>query len=982
MNRIASLAVVLFALIATGAHAGGPLGVCNDAGRTPIKYSGAGTVNLRYDLGPLGTRSKAQADAIVASAVALWTNVGTASITIGRGADLPVDVTTANVNTYDNVFGDMVNPVIYDTDGSIIDLLLGAGNKSSVLGFAGSGFSHSTCLYAEGQAVISGFLPISDTSMGITIAHEIGHLIGMDHTQLNATQGIALTNRPLMYPIVNRNTVTLHEDDESAVSALYPDATLNTVYGEISGTFVLADGTTPVRGANLWATETTTNKVYSIVSDYRMQNTGFFRLLLPLGTYNLRAGTISTGFTGGSSVGPYSENAAGLSFQAPLYNGGVAMTDVTLGNGTPTAFNITPGCAATLTFRINGAGTVGGNCAPAGSFALNVVKAPTGTGSGTVTSAPGGINCGATCSAFYASGTMVTLTATPTGGSSFAGWSGACSGTGDCTVAMNSTTNVTATFLPAGTSSEVFPAACQLPLGWTVPGTAASGWDVTFSDSAQGVCSLKSNTIGDNQKAQIQFTGTFSAGTISFMRRVSSEAGYDCFRFFIDNAQQDMAGTCSGLEGGEIGASGEVSWAGVNVAVSAGVHTLLWSFEKDLFVSAGQDAAYIDQVVLPINTGTLQLTAGTASVSESAGNAVISVSRTGGSSGTASVNFATTGITATAGADFTAQTGLLNWADGDSANKTITVPITSDALVEGNETFSILLSSPVGATLGATTNITVTITDDDFLTAPDAPTIGIATPGNAVASIAFTAPGSNGGSAILDYTVTCGGGSSPAIGLASPITVTGLTNNQLYTCSVTARNAIGTSIASGTVNVTPMAGAALALVSVKSRKAHGGLGSFDVPINAGVALAGPVSVEPRSSTSHAIVFRMNNTVTVPGSASVVDAGGPIGNASSPVVGADTRDVIVTLTGIPDNKRVTVTLTGVNGAFNISASMGFLVGDVNSNRAVNASDISAVKARQSQTVNNDTTALNDLIPDGAINQSDVSAAKARSGRVIP
>ena len=70
-----------------------------------------------------------------------------------------------------------------------------------------------------------------------------------------------------------------------------------------------------------------------------------------------------------------------------------------------------------------------------------------GTGSGTVSSYPGGINCGPTCSASFNYGTQVTLTAAGNSGSSFAGWSGAnCAGTGICLVTMNTGTDVKATF--------------------------------------------------------------------------------------------------------------------------------------------------------------------------------------------------------------------------------------------------------------------------------------------------------------------------------------------------------------------------------------------------------------------------------------------------------------------------------------------------------------------------------------------------------
>jgi photosystem II stability/assembly factor-like uncharacterized protein len=75
---------------------------------------------------------------------------------------------------------------------------------------------------------------------------------------------------------------------------------------------------------------------------------------------------------------------------------------------------------------------------------LTVAKV--GTGSGTVTSSPAGINCGDDCSETYDQGTSVTLTATPASGCIFTGWSGACSGTGACTVTTNAAKSVTATF--------------------------------------------------------------------------------------------------------------------------------------------------------------------------------------------------------------------------------------------------------------------------------------------------------------------------------------------------------------------------------------------------------------------------------------------------------------------------------------------------------------------------------------------------------
>ncbi|HZX54960.1 MAG TPA: choice-of-anchor L domain-containing protein, partial [Ilumatobacteraceae bacterium] len=71
-----------------------------------------------------------------------------------------------------------------------------------------------------------------------------------------------------------------------------------------------------------------------------------------------------------------------------------------------------------------------------------------GNGTGTVTSTPAGINCGATCAADFTAGSTVTLHAVPDAGMTFTGWSGdaSCPGTGDCVVTMNASQSVTARF--------------------------------------------------------------------------------------------------------------------------------------------------------------------------------------------------------------------------------------------------------------------------------------------------------------------------------------------------------------------------------------------------------------------------------------------------------------------------------------------------------------------------------------------------------
>ena len=112
------------------------------------------------------------------------------------------------------------------------------------------------------------------------------------------------------------------------------------------------------------------------------------------------------------------------------------------------------GCSGTGACTVNTDATIAAIfTAAAGTATLTVTK--TGSGTGTVTSTPSGIACGASCSASFAGGTSVTLTPAGQGGSTFAGWSGACSGTGPCVVVTNSTQIVNARVRPGGIPSTL-----------------------------------------------------------------------------------------------------------------------------------------------------------------------------------------------------------------------------------------------------------------------------------------------------------------------------------------------------------------------------------------------------------------------------------------------------------------------------------------------------------------------------------------------
>jgi uncharacterized repeat protein (TIGR02543 family) len=170
-----------------------------------------------------------------------------------------------------------------------------------------------------------------------------------------------------------------------------------------------------------------------------------FAVIPPSGQFAL---TVTNGGNGKITSSPAGIDC-GTTCSAPFNSG----TQVTLTATPDSGYQFTGwsgACSgtATCTVTVDAAKSVTANFASTspGQFALTV----TNGGNGKVTSSPAGIDCGATCSASFDSGTAVALTATPDQGFQFAGWSGACSGTDACSVTMSEARSVTASFAAAG----------------------------------------------------------------------------------------------------------------------------------------------------------------------------------------------------------------------------------------------------------------------------------------------------------------------------------------------------------------------------------------------------------------------------------------------------------------------------------------------------------------------------------------------------
>ncbi|MCK5718662.1 MAG: hypothetical protein KAH84_01795 [Thiomargarita sp.] len=158
------------------------------------------------------------------------------------------------------------------------------------------------------------------------------------------------------------------------------------------------------------------------------------------------------------------------------------------------------------------------------------------------------------------------------------------------------------------------------------------------------------------------------------------------------------------------------------------------------------------------SAGVVEFLATDYEVNESDGNITVTINRVNGSNGVAEVIYSTHNGTAK-GLDYIAKQNILRWIDGETEDKTITIGIYNDVLVEGTESFSIKLSTPTSYTqLGTNTEATISIIDNDVETTVQFTSESyLVTENDGVAIIKVTREGGRAGEVAVKYKIIDGG---------------------------------------------------------------------------------------------------------------------------------------------------------------------------------------------------------------------------------
>ncbi len=228
--------------------------------------------------------------------------------------------------------------------------------------------------------------------------------------------------------------------------------------------------------------------------------------------------------------------------------------------------------------------------APAVVYHVTAKAATGGTVQLAETNALGGMQAAPAGSADFPSGSTAVFTATPNSDYTFAGWAGdnlsaQSAAANPLSVTIKSDLALTASFSPV-VFTDGFESGGLTHLPWVTTGDAP--WFVQTNVVETGQYAVRSGVIGDNGTSTLILTTNMEAGDAAFDYKVSSETNFDTLTFWLDSTLLQRW-------------SGEVGWSTYVFPVTKGVHTLKWVYSKDATTSAGLDAAFIDNLNLPVS---------------------------------------------------------------------------------------------------------------------------------------------------------------------------------------------------------------------------------------------------------------------------------------------------------------------------------------------------------------------------------------------
>lgn len=345
MRRLGVAALLLMLMMHATAHAGSPWWVDINGSGVPVTWSG-GQIVYVTDTG--GLKPFTQADIVkkVEEAFMIWAAAGlslsgsvaqtipTVSLLPTLGGESGKKITLENLET----FAKKGPIIVFDADGSLIEDILkidpGLGIRAVTLIDGEADIDKKNLRLLRGTTILNGVYLKDAKSTDVTkddfagqfvaaLVHEIGHLLNLDHSGLNAAQFTEIrtdlnaraNELPTMFPWVEHtDQMRLHHDDIVAISNLYPRPELTTQFCTIAGTLLGNDGL-GFQGAQVIARavqDQMTVAVSAITGNSFPQGAAdgsyILRGILPGKSYGVTYEELPKDFTGPSSIQPYGDD--------------------------------------------------------------------------------------------------------------------------------------------------------------------------------------------------------------------------------------------------------------------------------------------------------------------------------------------------------------------------------------------------------------------------------------------------------------------------------------------------------------------------------------------------------------------------------------------------------------------------------------------------------------------------------------------------